>query len=193
MPDRCSRNTTASCARRNSPLRDRWPGPGLQAGAAWRAWAVIGLGLTLLAGPGELRADDAWLINPFGDPFVQATRGLSDCPVPDPPRWTAQQVREQAHYRAERGTSCYRAGRCRLPNAYLYDREIAERALRAIDHHGGFADTSVWLEGQRRWVTLKGCVRTPQQSIDLEQLIRSLDDVEAVINELQVRRRSQAQ
>ena len=70
-------------------------------------------------------------------------------------------MQHEAHWRAERGTSCYRSGRCRLPNAYLYDKEIAPRVVKAIDAAGTFADTSVWVEGQRRWVWLKGCVSTP--------------------------------
>ena len=183
MPDRFSRNTIAWCAKPSSRqigVQSSRP----RAAVAWRR-VTCGLVVALVLA-GAAGGTEALLVNPFGDPFVQATRGLDACPVPNPPRLTAAEVREQAHYRAERGTSCHRAGRCRLPNAYLYDREIAERAVRAIEHHGGFADTSVWLEGQRRWVTLKGCVRNAQQATALEQLIRSLDDVEAVINELNV-------
>jgi osmotically-inducible protein OsmY len=40
---------------------------------------------------------------------------------------------------------------------------------------------------QRRWVSLKGCVRRKEQAKALEQLVRRLDDVEAVINQLVVR------
>ena len=54
---------------------------------------------------------------------------------------------------------------------------------------GRYADTSIWIEGQRRWVWLKGCVRTQAQSRSLEGLARSIDDVEAVINQLEIKRR----
>lgn len=91
-----------------------------------------------------------------------------------------------SHYRAERGTSCYQSGRCRLPNSYWYDQEIIPRAKKAIPADGRFANTSVWVEGQRRWVWLKGCVAEPSQSAAMEQLVRSMDDVEAVINQLSV-------
>ena len=126
------------------------------------------------------------LLNPFHDPFVQLTRGVPDCPVPRGPAYSAEEARREAHWRAERGTSCYREGRCRLPNAYLYDADIIERVQRAVRAHGGFEDTSVWAEGQRRWVTLTGCVRSAAQAAALEALVRRLDDVEAVIPQLRV-------
>jgi len=89
----------------------------------------------------------------------------------------------------ERGTRCFLSGRCRLPNSYLYDKEIIPRVEKAIIADGHFADTSVWAEGQRRWVSLKGCVRRKEQAKALEQLVRQLDDVEAVINQLVVKQR----
>ena len=67
--------------------------------------------------------------NWFDDPFVQATSGLPGCPVPDPPLLTEAERQHEEHWRAERGTSCYRSGRCRLPNAYLYDKEIVPRVV----------------------------------------------------------------
>lgn len=122
--------------------------------------------------------------NWFDDPFVQATHGLPGCPVPDAPLLTETEMQHEAHWRAERGTSCYRSGRCRLPNAYLYDKEIAPRVVKAIEAAGQFADTSIWVEGQRRWVWLKGCVSTKEQAAELERIVRLVDDVEAVIPQL---------
>jgi len=122
--------------------------------------------------------------NWFDDPLLQATHGLPGCPVPDAPLLTEAQMQHEAHWRAERGTSCFQSGRCRLPNAYLYDREIAPRVVKAIAAAGRFEDTSVWVEAQRRWVWLKGCVSTPEQAAELERLIRLVDDVEAVIPQL---------
>jgi len=127
--------------------------------------------------------------NYFNDPFLQVTSGIADCPAPEGPAITEAQMRTEAHARAERGTRCYESGRCRLPNSYLYDNEIIRRVKKAIVADGRFADTSVWAEGQRRWVWLKGCVRTEAQRQALERLVRELDDVEAVINQLVVRRR----
>lgn len=48
------------------------------------------------------------------------------------------------------------------------------------------ADSSLWVEGQRRWVWLKGCVARPEQVLAIEKLVRNIDDVEAVINQLTV-------
>ncbi|MCG3189981.1 MAG: hypothetical protein LKCHEGNO_02532 [Burkholderiaceae bacterium] len=145
-----------------------------------------GVGAALAALALAAGADDAQRRNWFDDPFVQVTAAMPACPAPDPPLLTEEQMSREAHYRAERGTSCYRAGRCRLPNAYLYDKEIAPRVAKAITVDGRFADTSVWIEGQRRWVWLKGCVARAEQKAALEQLVRGIDDVEQVIDQLQV-------
>lgn len=120
--------------------------------------------------------------NYFNDPFLQVSDGIKDCPVPEGPLYTEAQARAEAHSRVERGTSCYRSGQCRLPNSYLYDREIIPRVKLAIEADGRFAETSIWIEGQRRIVWLKGCVQTVGQARELEKLVRHLDDVEAVIN-----------
>lgn len=127
--------------------------------------------------------------NYFNDPFLQVTNGIADCAVPEGPAITEAQMKTEAHARAERGTRCYESGRCRLPSSYLYDKEIIPRVQKAILADGRFADTSVWAEGQRRWVWLKGCVRTQAQRQALERLVRELDDVESVINQLVVRKR----
>lgn len=124
--------------------------------------------------------------NWFDDPFVRATSGLPACPEPEPPVMTEAQMRAEAHWRAERGTSCFQSGRCRLPNAYLYDKEIVPRVVKAIIADGQFRDTSIWIEGQRRWIWLKGCVARAEQKDLLERLVRQIDDVEAVIVQLQI-------
>jgi osmotically-inducible protein OsmY len=134
-----------------------------------------------------LRAETPARRNVFNDPFEQVTHGLPGCPVPTGPLLTEDEARAQAHGRIERGTSCYRAGRCRLPSSYLYDREIMPRVLKAVQADGRFdQDTSVWATGQRRWVWLQGCVRRAEQAQALETLVRGLDDVEGVVNELAV-------
>ncbi len=135
------------------------------------------------AQPGEEKA------NFFNDPFLQVTSAIAGCPVPEGPMITAAEMRAQSHYRAERGLRCFQSGHCRLPNSYMYDREIVPRIKKAIDADGRFIDSSIWVEGQRRWVWLKGCVRRKADAEALEKLVRSLDDVEAVINQLTVRER----
>lgn len=125
----------------------------------------------------------------FDDPFLQVTGAIAECPPHDRRKVTQEQMRTEAHSRVERGTRCYQSGRCRLPNAYLYDQEIIPRVNKAILADGRFSETSLWIEGQRRWVWLSGCVRTRAQAVALERLVRSIDDVESVINELTVKPR----
>lgn len=124
--------------------------------------------------------------NVFDDPFVQVSDGLPACPVPAPPGVTAQEARELAHDRSQRGVSCWLAGRCRLPNAYLYDAEIVPRVRQALRYSGHFADTSIWATGQRRFVWLQGCVTSAEQAAEAEQIVRRIDDVEGVVNQLTI-------
>lgn len=124
--------------------------------------------------------------NWFGDPFFQATSGMPDCPVPLGPMLTAEEQRHQAHYRAERGTSCWLAGRCAESNAYRGDQALGARVQAALRDLAGIADTSVWVTVQRRWVFLEGCVATPGQAALLERSLRALDGVETVVPALDV-------
>ena len=125
--------------------------------------------------------------NVFGDPFLPVTSAIAGCPAPRPPGVTAGELPGQAHVRAQHGTSCYQSGRCRLPNSYLYDREIIPRVQKYIRQDGRFDDTSVWVLGERRLVTLLGCVRSKEQSLELERAVGLVDDVMGVINKLEVR------
>lgn len=124
--------------------------------------------------------------NVFGDPFLQVTAGLPSCPTPEPPGVTADEAAALAHDRAQRGVSCWLDGRCRLPNAYLYDAEITPRAQQALRLDGRFGDTSLWVGSQRRWVRLQGCVSTVAQAAEAERVLRRIDDVEGVHIELMV-------
>jgi len=124
--------------------------------------------------------------NYFDDPFVQATDGLPGCPVPEGPLITLQEMRAQAHGRVDRGTTCFRSGRCRLPNAYQYDRELVPRVRLRIASDERYAGSSVWLTGQRRWIYLQGCVATQADADAMERAVREVDDVEAVIPELMI-------
>ena len=124
--------------------------------------------------------------NAFNDPFVQVTSAIPACPVPEGPLYTEAEVRELAHVRSQHGGSCRRVGRCRLPNSYLYDAEIIPRVQRYIQQDGRFDDTSVWVLGERRLVTLMGCVQSQAQAEALEKAVWLVDDVMGVINLLQV-------
>ena len=119
--------------------------------------------------------------NQFGDPFVQVTSALHGCPVPRGPYITAEQARVQQHVRSQHGTSCHRVGRCRLPNSYLYDKEIIPRVQTYIREDGRFNDTSLWILGERRIVSIYGCVKTKEQAIELERTGTLVDDVMNVV------------
>jgi hypothetical protein len=131
-------------------------------------------------------ADEPLKVNPFDDPFIAITKALPACPEPAPPTFDDAQFRAEAHDRAQRGVSCWMAGRCRLHNAYLYDKEIVPRVAIALNTSGKFRDTSIWALGQRRYVWLKGCVASAEQAAEAERLVRNIDDVEGVRNELMV-------
>ena len=124
--------------------------------------------------------------NYYNDPFVQATSALPGCPVPEGPLISHAEMQAQAHGRVDRGTTCFRSGRCRLPNSYLYDKELVPRVRQFIAQDDRFADSSVWVLGQRRWIYLQGCVASESQREALERAVRGIDDVEAVIDELMV-------
>lgn len=148
---------------------------GLVAALPWAGWAQQGAAAAAVA-----------RTNAFNDPFVQVTNALPACPVPEGPLYTASEARELAHVRAQHGGSCYRVGRCRLPNSYLYDAEIIPRVQLYLREDGRFGDTSVWVLGERRLVTLMGCVQSPEQAEAMEKAVGLVDDVMGVVNLLQV-------
>jgi hypothetical protein len=140
--------------------------------------AVVGLTSAVAQTSGEPRT------NFFNDPFIQATSALKNCPAPEGPLYTAAEARAQAHIRAEKGTTCHYHGRCRLPNAYLYDAEIIPRVARFIQLDPRFKDSSIWLLGQRRWVYLQGCIASKALAEELVREVRLIDDVESVVDQL---------
>ena len=124
--------------------------------------------------------------NAFNDPFVQVTSAVPGCPVPGGPAYSPEEARSQSHLRIEKGTTCFQHGRCRLPNAYMYDHEIIPRVARFIQLDERFGHSSIWLTGQRRWVYLQGCVESRALADELVREVRLIDDVEAVMDELMV-------
>ncbi|MBC5782032.1 BON domain-containing protein [Ramlibacter sp. USB13] len=145
-----------------------------------RRLAFLALAVLATAAPAQERR------NVFGDPFLQVTSAIPGCPVPRPPGFTEEEIRKEEHARAQHGTSCYHSGRCRLPNSYLYDKEIIPRVQQYIRRDGRFDDTSVWVLGERRIVTLMGCVKTREQGEQMEKAVMLVDDVMGVVNFLQV-------
>lgn len=101
--------------------------------------------------------------NRFNDPFFQFTFAVADCPEPLGPRTTLAEQRVQAHFRAERGTSCWLVKTCDRRNAYLYDADIATALKEAVKPtqlytHSPLVNSSLWATVQGRTLTVEGCV-----------------------------------
>jgi hypothetical protein len=126
-------------------------------------------------------ADEPLKLNPFNDPFVSAVHGLPACPEPRGPAYTDAEIRQEAHGRAERGTTCWLQGRCSEPNAYRYDARIAQAAVDALRGEPLLAGSSIWVVAERRFIYLQGCVADAAQASRAEALAKSVKDVEIVI------------
>jgi hypothetical protein len=120
------------------------------------------------------------------DPFARATAGDRACPEQAPPTLSAAEARNEAHVRVERGLRCAMDGSCEPGGAYKRDPELNEHVRGSIAADARFADTSVWVTTTRKWVTLQGCVRTPQQRRSLVRLVQAQPGVERVFDELRV-------
>lgn len=120
------------------------------------------------------------------DPFAQATAGMAACPAIKPRLFSVAEMRTEAHARSERGTRCALEGTCEAGGAYKRDPEINERVRAAIAADPRFADTSVWVTTSRKWVTLKGCVRSNSQRNVIVKSVSKRPSVERVFDELKV-------
>jgi BON domain len=140
------------------------------------AWPFV----VAFALPSATAQDEPLLLNPFNDPFVQATSGRA-CPAPRGPAYTETQRNQEAHYRVERGTSCWLAGLCSEPNAYRYDARIADAAVAALRADAGLADTTLWVIAERRFVYLQGCAHDSEQAARAQAIVKALPDVQVVI------------
>jgi hypothetical protein len=124
--------------------------------------------------------------NRGNDPFFQISKAIPACPAPLGPLETEQEWINEAHYRIERGNSCWVEGRCRLSNSYRYDAEIAEavqRRLSMISLATQWREqSSLWLLLQRRFIYVQGCV---SPGFDKEKFLAELAktaDVDKVID-----------
>jgi hypothetical protein len=144
---------------------------------------IIALCVVVLLGH-PCAAQDAIRKNWFNDPFFQVSNGVGRCVTPLGPMLTEAEMKSESHSRVERGTSCWMAGTCSQPNAYLYDAAIGamlRERFNAGDVHDAYRDTSLWITVKRRFVWVEGCVANAAQAGRLEALIRSVPDVERVI------------
>ncbi|KIG03513.1 hypothetical protein [Caballeronia concitans] len=131
------------------------------------------------------RADEP-LANRGNDPFLHVSNAIPDCPAPRGPFETQQEWLDEAHYRIERGNSCWIAGRCRLSNSYEYDKEIAEsvtRRLSALNASLQWREkTSLWLTLQRRFIYIDGCVSRDFDKARFAAELGETADVEKIID-----------
>jgi osmotically-inducible protein OsmY len=126
--------------------------------------------------------------NYYSDPApLQATHGISDCAAPAVRVLSPEDARREAHQRVERGTSCWLAGTCEPGGDYKNDAVVNARVADAIANDARFANTSIWVETLRKFVTLKGCVADDTQSRELESLVRSVTGVKLVWQEAKVK------
>jgi hypothetical protein len=118
------------------------------------------------------------LRNWFDDPFFQISDDLHDCPLPAGPFTTEADKRVAAHRRAEKGTTCWLAGECDRPNAYVYDADIARAFQEALAQHNPFAHSTLWVTVQGRVVYIEGCVADASVAPKLESFARALPHVQ---------------
>jgi len=161
---------------RNVPLTPTLPSPCEGRGGA----SVVLLAFLILANT----ANGEPLKNHYNDPFVQVTRDIQFCRQPRGPFMTLKEAQAEAHPRIERGTTCFRAGKCTEPNSYRYDARIAVAAQQAISAQlvksPALAHSSVWITVQRRFVFVQGCVARRADVGRWEFLLRRVPEVEYV-------------
>lgn len=126
-------------------------------------------------------AGDEPLRNWFDDPFFQVRSGAKDCPVPVGPFLTEAEMRIEGHHRAERGTSCWLRKECSKPSAYLYDPEIAAAVRSRFDSTRLFANASLWITVQHRFIWIEGCIAPKATPRMLKALVRGIPDVDLVV------------
>jgi hypothetical protein len=145
----------------------------------------IALLLPLIFAVGTAMAeDDQPFSNWFNDPFFQVRDGVAACPVPLGPLLPLSQRNAEAHYRVERGTSCWLEGKCDKANAYLYDAPIGEAIRQRFSQSPQFHDSSLWITVQRKFVMVQGCAQEADVGAQIEALINTVPDVERVILQL---------
>jgi hypothetical protein len=148
-----------------------------QSGGAMKTWPVATL---LFLFGSSLHAQQSDLKNWYNDPFFTLSQGFADCPVPLGPLMTHAQMESDAHYRVERGTTCWLAHKCSKPNSYLYDAPIADAIHAHFTDPHAFDGTSIWIMVQRRFVYVDGCAPRSFDRHALQQELEAIPDVEQV-------------
>src|SRR5579864_8265211 len=145
----------------------------------WRAAAVLFvMSASLHAQQTDTSATERK--NWYNDPFFTLSHAMADCPLPLGPLMTKAQMEDDAHYRVERGTTCWLAHKCTKPNSYMYDAPIADAIHAQFKDAKGLDGTSIWITVQRRFVYAEGCAPASFDAHALQQRLEAIPDVEQV-------------
>ncbi len=118
--------------------------------------------------------------NWYNDPFFALSTAPGVCPQPLGPLMTKAEADDDAHYRVERGTTCWLAHQCTKPNSYLYDADIAKAIREEFKGDASLAGTSLWITVQRRFVYAEGCAPAAFDRAALERRLAAIPDVDKV-------------
>jgi hypothetical protein len=145
----------------------------------------LSIALALVTASGAASAET--LLNYGNDPFMHVSSRIAACPEPAGPRISEAEWRRDAHHRIEHGNHCWIEGRCRLPNAFLYDKEIAESLKRRLDTLSAalpaWRESSLWITVRGRWLTVQGCTGATFPKAQFLDGMREVPDVERVIDQ----------
>jgi hypothetical protein len=121
------------------------------------------------------------------DPFFQISSSISKCPEPAGPRVSEAEWMRESHHRIEHGNHCWLEGRCRLPNAFEYDQEIAETTRRRLQWLSttlpAWQKSSLWITVWQRWILVQGCIGSDFPTASFMSALREVPDAEQVIDE----------
>ncbi|AJY31873.1 hypothetical protein BTM_4625 [Burkholderia thailandensis 34] len=169
-------STSSSVSNAESPLIASTFTPTSAAASALPASVAVPASPAFSASPAPIERRN-W----YDDPFFALSHSIAECPTPLGPLMTRAQMEDDAHYRVERGTTCWLAHRCSKPNSYLYDKPIAEELKRRFaDGDPALAGTSIWITIQRRFVYAEGCAPASFDRDALRRRLEALPDVERV-------------
>lgn len=121
------------------------------------------------------------------DPFFQVSSAIPNCPEPAGPRITEAEWKRDAHHRIEHGNHCWIEGRCRLPNAFGYDKEIADTTRRRLQwlsaNLPAWRQSTLWITVWQRWILVQGCVAPDFPTAKFIGALREVPDAERVIDQ----------
>ena len=149
--------------------------------------AMTAIAMIVLTGVAQSARADEPRSNHGDDPFFSISKGIPACPVPLGPMQTDKEWLANSHNRIEHGNNCWSEGRCRLMNAYYYDKDIAEsvqrrlRYVNTLDLHWQERST-LWLMIQSRVIFVQGCVSPGFDKQKFLSVLAQTADVDRVID-----------